>query len=54
MAKIQHIVRTAKEANKVKSSKVSKKTENFYIDENGVKVTRCKPGPEPKKLTARC
>jgi hypothetical protein len=37
-----------------KGSSPKKEVFNTYTNSDGVKVTICKPGPEPKKVTARC
>jgi len=38
---------------KAGAAKAAAATNNTFIDENGVKVTICKPSPAPKQITAR-
>jgi hypothetical protein len=50
MPKMQEVKTT--KANATRKTKAAESA-NFYYDENGVKITVCKPGPAPKLLTAR-
>lgn len=49
MPKMQEVKTTKAQATRKDKGEIL----DFYYDENGVKITVCKPNPAPKQLTAR-